>query len=69
MYLHATYAMAKERQAEFLREAAQQQAQREAVRAAQQPAGGAHAAHRPEETLFGTVKRGLAAVGARLGVL
>jgi hypothetical protein len=72
MYVQITYATAKERQAEFLREAAQRRVQREAEKAqrnAERPAEDAHAPRLPETSLFATVKRNLATVGARIMAL
>jgi hypothetical protein len=65
MYLQATYETARERQADFVREAARRRAIREVEQAqvrAEPPADGA-------TPLLLAVKRGLAAVGARIAAL
>ena len=72
MYLLATYETAHERQADFLREAARQRVIREAEKArrsTEPPTQDAHASRLPETTLLDAMKRGLAAVGARLMAL
>ena len=69
MYVQITYATAKERQAEFVREAAQRRVVREAEKAqrnAERPAADAHAPRLPETALFVAVKRSLATIGARI---
>lgn len=72
MYVQITYATAKERQAEFLREAAEQRAQREAEKAqrnAERPAEDLHASRCSETALFAAARRSLAAIGARIMAL
>lgn len=72
MYTYATYETASERLAELQRDAARQRAIRAAEKAQRrvEPAAEGQRADRPQEvSLFLAVKRGLAAVGARIAAL